>query len=285
MGPNSPFALLFKDEVMAKLTILPIALQYAKAVLGWFPTLAANAGPITGVLAFAIGVGLAVWGGMEAKLDPMSIAGQAAIAFAYVQAFYWTIVAPVASSSNPIIPANPPPTGSAPRPATIALVLAMLGVLAAGLAFGQSSPAPAKVFAAYIGGNANWTDGVGKVEWEPETSARASLSPHISLVGSGAYGARAKSWRYAGGIRITATDENDPNFSIGIGAQYHGSDSKGFKPDEWKPDVTIGMRPWPIVAGQRPSLLNNIIFILRGWVGIDSKVPGGIVGARYKLPL
>ncbi len=105
MDPNSPFAILLQPLVMAKLTMVPIVLQYVKPFIAKFAGSAA--GPVAGVVASVLGVGLAIWGGVEAKLDAWAIASQAAIAFAYVQGFYLAVVAPAARSSNPIVPANP----------------------------------------------------------------------------------------------------------------------------------------------------------------------------------
>ena len=145
-----------------------------------------------------------------------------------------------------------------------------------------AAPAPhAKVFGAAVAAQGVWfaSDSTARRgDAEAGLSARASLSPHISLVGSGFYGGRGQYVRYAGGVRVTATDAQDADFSIGIGYQYRGSSDARLKPDEWGPDVTLGWRPWP---GVYPNLLLN----LHSWYGIGSGAGAVSVGIRYALPI
>ena len=133
---------------------------------------------------------------------------------------------------------------------------------------------------AAVGVNGIWfdaRDGYQHADIEGSLNAKASLQPHISLVGSGAYGFRGSYYRYAAGVRITATDARDRDFNVGIGFQYRGSGSETLKPDEWAPDASIGWRPWPAV-------LPGIILGAQGWYGIDSKVGGVLAGARLAFP-
>lgn len=160
----------------------------------------------------------------------------------------------------------------------------ILSAIAAALFFAAlpafAQVAPAKVFGAYIGGHGVWWDSEAagiRSDLEAGVSAKASLSPHISLVGSGWYGFKEQYYRYAGGVRITATDVDNPNFSIGIGYQYRGSGYEVLKPDEWGPDVTLGWRPWP-------TLFPDLIVNLQSWYGIDTNAAAGTAGLRYRIP-
>jgi hypothetical protein len=87
-----------------------------------------------------------------------------------------------------------------------------------------------------LAANGTWLDG-------PETpfpktvelgaTAATSLSPHISLVGSGLTSPGEAYVRYAAGARVTATDVNDPNFDVFLGLQYRGGSTAEVGPSEW----------------------------------------------------
>jgi hypothetical protein len=141
-------------------------------------------------------------------------------------------------------------------------------------------PQPARVFGAALVANGVWYDGEVPITSDVEAglALRASLSPHISLVGSSAYGLANDYWRYAAGIRMTATDVDNRDFSVGLGFQYRGSYDGKLAPDEWAPDATIGWRPWP-------TTLPDIILSGHAWYGIDTNRAGALAGIRYVLPL
>lgn len=103
--PDSPIGWFFVGEVLAKLTIVPFAVQYLKAGIGAVSFLAAHA-KVAGAIAAA---GLAAWisisAGLEAKLDPFVIAAQFGLCWVYVDQFYKRGVEPMArNANNPLIP-------------------------------------------------------------------------------------------------------------------------------------------------------------------------------------
>jgi hypothetical protein len=162
-----------------------------------------------------------------------------------------------------------------PPPAVLGLAVALLLVPA--LAAGQTAPPPAKVFGLALGAHGVWYDNAAAdvvSEVEAGLHARASLSPHISVVGSADYGFRAEYFTAAIGPRITATDTKDRTFSIGVGIQYRYY-SDEYETKEWQPDVSIGWRPW--------ADLPNVIITGTGAYGLDTEEARATVGARYRL--
>jgi len=163
----------------------------------------------------------------------------------------------------------------------VRIVLLGLFLLLPALAFGQLLPyappesKPVPIFKLAAGVNAVAYDGVVvPSDFEAGLNARASLSPHISLVGSGYYGITEQYWRGAGGVRVTASDANNPDFSIGIGAQYHVSDAPEARPKEWAADVSMGWRPW---AARR------FVLIALGQYGMTSNQASAHAGGRLEL--
>jgi len=152
------------------------------------------------------------------------------------------------------------------------VVIPLLAVLLAAPAPAQT-PVPDKLFGVAGGVNGIWFDATGDADVEAAANVRASLSPHISLVASGARGFRARYWRYSGGVRITATDVNDKTFSIGLGYEYRGSDSAALKPDEWAGTATLGWKPWP-------KVFPPLVLGLYAWYGVESNTAGAAANAR-----
>ncbi len=134
---------------------------------------------------------------------------------------------------------------------------------------------PFKVFA---GANAVWFDGPKALpsDFELGATARASMTPHISAVGSLFYGLDNSYLRGSIGARITATDVADPNFSVGLGIQYQASSEPAIRPEEICPDVTIGWRPWA-------QTLPKIIVGGQGSYGLESNTASVLVAVRYEL--
>ena len=262
LDPNHPLAILLQPAIMAKLTFVPIVIQWLKPIASKF--LGASTGPASGIAACAAAVGLAVWGGIESKLDPWAIASQAAIAFAYVEAVvYRGLVKPVAQSSSPVIPPNP-------------LVLALVGLLMFPAVSMATDSAQPRVFGVAAGVNGAWYDeGPISDDVEAAVDAKASLSPHISLVGTACYGFRHTYFRYAVGARVTVTDVANRNLSAALGFSYRGSDGL-LEPDEWAPNATIGYRPWADIPA--------VLLFAHGYYGLDSNTAGAVLGARYVLP-
>ena len=129
----------------------------------------------------------------------------------------------------------------------------------------------------YAGANGAWFDDSAKPsDFEIGGNARASLSPHISLVGSTYYGFGNSYLRGSAGGRITATDVNDPNFSVGVGFQYHASSEPATRREGWAPDVSVGWKPQP---EQWPA----VILVAQGSYMLDGNDTSLLVGVRYNL--
>lgn len=155
------------------------------------------------------------------------------------------------------------------RLVTIALLLA----LSAGTASAQS------IVKAAVGAQGIFYDDTVKPsDFEIGASARASLSPHISAVGSGYYGFQHSYLRGSAGVRVTATNVEDPNFSIGLGMVYNFSSEPAIRPEEWSPDASLGWRPWPVE-------MPNVLLVANGAYGLDSNNAYVTVGVRYALDL
>lgn len=125
-----------------------------------------------------------------------------------------------------------------------------------------------------------WFDGPDAPGPNLEASGHGamSLSPHLSLVGMAAWGMTETYLRSSVGIRVTATDVDDPNFSVGLGVQYHAASVAVLQPNEWCPDVSFGLRPWPV---RWPA----VALVGQGWYGLDSGRAGCSAGVRYAFRL
>lgn len=124
--------------------------------------------------------------------------------------------------------------------------------------------------------NAVWFDDNAKPsDLELGATGAASLSPHISGVGGVFFGLDQSYARGTAGVRITATDVNDPNFGIGLGIVYQFA-SESVRPQEWTPNVTIGWVPWP------ETMPRAIIGAEAGY-GLESNLAHVIVAVRYYI--
>lgn len=104
----------------------------------------------------------------------------------------------------------------------------------------------------------------------------ASLQPHISAVGALAYGFDHSYLRGSVGARFTASNVDDPNFSVGLGMAYHVSSEPGIRPEGWAPDASIGWRPWPVDAPR-------VNLILQGQYQLEANQASAIMGVRYEI--
>src|SRR4249920_1914303 len=119
------------------------------------------------------------------------------------------------------------------------IIAALLAMLCAMPASAQTS-----VVKAALGAQGVWyDDNVKPSDFELGGNVRASLSPHISAVGAGYYGFAHSYLRGSAGFRITATEVDDPDFSIGLGMVYNFSSEPSIRPEEWTPDASMGWRP------------------------------------------
>ena len=141
-----------------------------------------------------------------------------------------------------------------------------------------ASPAAAQdVIRFGVGAQAVWyDDGTYPSDFEVGGNAAASLSPHLSLVGSAYYGLDKNYLTGAIGARITTTDANDANFSIGVGLSYRASSKVGVRPEGFAPDVSIGWRAWP-------EQLPKVLLAGQGGYGLDNNEAFIIAGVRYAL--
>lgn len=162
----------------------------------------------------------------------------------------------------------------APKSNTLAALVA-LGLLAGMVAPAMADP----VLGLNAGFNAVTFDAQsGRLpsDYEAGGTASMSVSPHVALVGSAWYGLAQGYVRGSVGPRITATDVNDPNFSIGFGIQYQGSSDLVLRPQEWTPDVAVGWKPWP-------QKWPRVILGAGANYGLDSGQACAILAARYQL--
>ncbi len=152
------------------------------------------------------------------------------------------------------------------------LTLLLMLMVCAALANAQE-----RVVKVYAGANTVSFDGATKFpsDYELGGSLRASLSPHISLVGSGWHGLGRSYNRASGGVRVTATDIDNNTFSCGFGIQYQISDNHDIRPEEWCPDATAAWRPW--------ANLRKVSVGLQGNYGLTSNQASLLAAVRYEL--
>lgn len=132
------------------------------------------------------------------------------------------------------------------------------------------------VLTPYVGANAiSYSKNLAS-DFELGGGGSASLSPHISAVGAAWYGVGHTYLRGTVGARVTASDVNDPNFSIGLGMQYNASSKPSLRPQEWDADATIGWRPYP-------ESMPAIALIAQGAYGLTSETVYLMLGVRYAL--
>lgn len=154
--------------------------------------------------------------------------------------------------------------------------LILIAALLAAAIPAQAADPP--VFKLYGGANAVWFNGALDLpsDFELGANLRASLSPHISGVSCLYYGLNHSYLRGSFGVRLTATDVDNRDFSIGVGIQRQLSSRPEVRPEEWAPDVTVGWRPWPQTAPR-------VILIAQGSYGLDSQQGTVLAGVRYFL--
>lgn len=133
----------------------------------------------------------------------------------------------------------------------------------------------------YGGANGAWLNGPGAAfpaDFEAGGSVSASLSPHISLVGSSFYGFSHSYTRWDGGARVTATDVDNPNFNVYLGIRYRGGTTSAMLPEEWAPDAGVGWKP-------SPARWPNLILGADAGYGLQSSRTVAYLAVRYLIPL
>ena len=158
------------------------------------------------------------------------------------------------------------------RPRIFLMLLALM------LAASSTAHAGTPVFKLYAGANAVATEGTLDLpsDYELGATMRASLTPHVSLVGSAFQGLAREYTRGSIGPRITATDVDDPNFSVGFGIEYVACSKPEVRPEEWAPNAVVGWRP-------APQKWPRVVLGAQGSYGIDSRQAYLYVAARYEL--
>jgi hypothetical protein len=111
-------------------------------------------------------------------------------------------------------------------------------------------------------------------DFEAGGTASMSLSPHLSVVGSGWYGLGRDYVRGTGGARVTSSDVSNTNFNTFFGLEYQGSTKESVRPREWVPVAGFGLRPWP-------QKWPRIIVTGEGGYGLTSKQAHAYLGLRY----
>lgn len=159
------------------------------------------------------------------------------------------------------------------------LFLIALMALSPFAAAAQDADKPeASVISLGVGGNGIWcSDAIPfAADVEAAGNAAASLSPHLSLVGGGAWGFAHSYLRGNIGARVTATDADNPDFSVGFGISYRVASAE-FQ-NEWTPEAAVGWRPWP-------ERFPQVTMVGVGWYGMDSHETAATIGVRWKVSL
>jgi hypothetical protein len=164
---------------------------------------------------------------------------------------------------------------------TIVTALLILGTIAAlGIVATCRAEGLANTTTLAAGLSGVWFDGPEAPGPNLEASGHAamSLSPHLSLVGMLGAGLTDSYLRTTFGVRVTATDVDDPNFSVGLGIQRHDASVARLGPGEWCPDVAVGLKPWP---ARWPA----VVLTGLGFYGLDSGRAGCSAGVRYTFAI
>lgn len=137
-----------------------------------------------------------------------------------------------------------------------------------------------EVIRLHLGVNSAWFDGPTTSvpnDIELGANASASLSPHLSAVGGAYYGTRNVYARWSAGARVTVTDVDNPDFSVGLGAQYHGGNYDEVLPEEWMADASFGWRPFP-------NAMHRLVVVGQAGHGLSTSKSRAILGLRYSIP-
>jgi hypothetical protein len=162
------------------------------------------------------------------------------------------------------------------RKTIIAWVGFLVVLLAIGLVCRPSSCHAANIWQSTvfgIGAQGAWYNNADNGDIEATGRAALSVTPHISVVGGVAYGFSNTYLRQSIGARITATDVNDPTFSVGLGISRHFRSEPGGL-QEWAGEAAIGWKP---MEGSK------LIVTALAAYGMDSRTP--FVTAGVVLPI
>lgn len=131
------------------------------------------------------------------------------------------------------------------------------------------------------GVNGVWLDGPDTefpADIEAGGVAWASLSPHLTSFTDVFYGFDHSYVRWDGGVKVTATDVDNPNFNLYLSLKYRGGSEDALQPSEWASGTGLGWRPdpvrWPrIVLGADAAY------------GLQSGNVIAYLALRYAIPL
>jgi len=129
-----------------------------------------------------------------------------------------------------------------------------------------------------VGAQGVWLEGGDLADLRDiEATGRAAfgVTPHIALVGGLAYGFDHAYTRESVGVRLTATDVNDPTFSVGLGVSRHFRSEPGGL-DEWAGEAAIGWKP---LSGSEFLLTASAAY------GLDSSQRQITAGLTYPVKL
>jgi hypothetical protein len=134
------------------------------------------------------------------------------------------------------------------------------------------------VFKVYAGTNAVWFQGSQDLpsDFEVGASGRASMSPHISLTSSVFFGLDNSYVRGTGGVRVTATEVDNKDFSVGFGMEYQASSEPRLRPQEWAATASVGWKPWP-------ETVPYLVLGGQGSYGLSSEQASAMVALRYYI--
>lgn len=136
-----------------------------------------------------------------------------------------------------------------------------------------------KPFRASVGVNGVWLDGPGAAipqDFEGAGNLSLSLSPHLSVVGNGAYGFSYSYVRGDIGARVTATDVDNPNFNAFLGIKYRVGSKDEVRPAEWAPNAGFGWKP-------APALWPQLVVGADAGYGLQSQRVLAYLAVRYLL--
>jgi len=133
-------------------------------------------------------------------------------------------------------------------------------------------------FTVGVGAQGAWFDGADQEpvrDFEATGRGAFSITPHISAVGGVQYGFMESYVRSSVGVRITATDVADQNFSVGVGVARHFRSEPG-PMDEWCAEAGLG---W------KPLATSQVLLTASSSIGLDTSRRLFTLGAMFPLKL
>lgn len=168
----------------------------------------------------------------------------------------------------------------------ISMLLALASVLL--LLFAWPAMAAKPLLFGAVGANGAWLDGPDSAfpaDVEAHGVLWAGATPHIDVGFNGDWGLTHSYLRGEGWAKVTATDENDPNFNIFLKVGYRGGSTSAVQPAEWGAGAGLGWVP-------KPDRFPRFIVTAEAVRGFGNKSrgldPGKLIatfGGRYYFPI